>query len=166
MLLPFANSGVWTRSDFSDLPQPDGQFLPTTNYFLLLAGGLALVLSRATPDELARDLPHARDLFLKLRKEFKRHGRTSVHVELLFDAFHEVSDRLDPVSRRALKECISARQQYDFQRSAPPSKPSHAPASEVDAFTSRAPLTVSAYQVHEQEPGLLPEHLQATQPGS
>ena len=68
----------------------------------VVAGGLALVLSRATRTELSYRFASAAALYRQLRRR-----RTEVPAPgLMLEAFHEVAEVLDPVSARALHECI------------------------------------------------------------
>jgi hypothetical protein len=139
VLSRLASSGFWRASSFSDLPEPYPDAPATTRQMLLLAGGLALLLSRCLPEQIDRDFPHARDLYAQLRRDLKRYGRTSASVELFLETFHEVSDKLDQLSRQALKDCLAARQRWNQARSR---RSSSLPQDErTDAFTSRVPLT-------------------------
>jgi hypothetical protein len=99
--------------DISELPQPAACADETTRRLLLVAGGLALVLSRCNPKEVERQYPSAYELYRLLRSELKRHGKTSETADLLLDTMHEVSERLDPVSRHALRASLEVRRVED-----------------------------------------------------
>lgn len=142
----FARNGysVWKPATYTDLPALSDTVVPTTNHFLVLAGGLALVLSRQTKATIERSYPHTRELYEVLRRELKRYGRTGATSELMLETFHEVAELLDPATRNSLRECIRARQQYDVDRRR---SVNSQPPSTDEAFTSRAPLGI---EVSEQ----------------
>lgn len=107
--------GVWKHS-VTELPQlepPSASSNPTIRQFLLLAGGIALVLSRCPPERREAQLPRASRLYTLLRRELKRYGRTSASATLLLEAWHETSGLLDPVSNEAFRHCLAARQRYE-----------------------------------------------------
>lgn len=108
--------GVWRDTASADLPQMPSQFdgLPfATQQLLLVAGGLALVLSRCPEISRARRFPAATRLYMLLRKELRRQERTTASAALLLDAFHEVTTELDAVSQQAFKRCLEARCRFD-----------------------------------------------------
>jgi hypothetical protein len=106
-------NGIWRVSDHAELPQLDHEAGPAANHLLVLAGGLALTLSRCSLAEKRLSYPNATRLYALLRKELRQHGKTTASSELLLDAFHETSDRLDMHSKQAFKRCLDARMRYE-----------------------------------------------------
>jgi hypothetical protein len=72
----------------------------------VLAGGLALVLSRCSAREIERCYPRSHELYRFLRCELRRNGSAQPDPALLLDAFHEVAELLDTTSRRALRQSL------------------------------------------------------------
>lgn len=109
-------SGVWRDTAAADLPQMPSQHddLPSaTQQLLLVAGGLALVLSRCPASMRGRRFPAATRLYALLRRDLRRNDRSSARAALLLDAFHEVTMQLDAVSHQAFKRCLQARRDHD-----------------------------------------------------
>lgn len=129
--------GVWRHADsqISELPQPNPEASSTVAQFLLLAGGLALVLSRCPPSSVRRDFSATDELYRLLRKELRRERRTSATAEMLLDAAHECSEHLDPASRRALRHCLEARRVFEARRRGD-SRPATASAETFSGFVS------------------------------
>ncbi len=113
MLSRISRSGIWRAAGHAELPLlvRDGGALP--NQLLLLAGGLALTLSRCCPEDQGRHYPRAAQLYALLRRELRQHGKTTASSSLILDAFHETSEHLDPNSRQAFHKCLDARVQYE-----------------------------------------------------
>lgn len=137
-------SGVWRHSSENELPivtDERSRQNPATHQFLVLAGGIALVLSRANPDQQRRRFRATAKLYELLKSELQRYGRTSATGMHLLDSFHEVAQELDPLSREAFKLCLEWRRQYEaglLERSAPQGQPPAEPAVSTGAFASRA----------------------------
>lgn len=106
-------NGIWRVSDNAELPQLDHDAGAAANHLLVLAGGLALTLSRCSDAEKRLCYPHATLLYALLRKELSQHGKTTASSGLLLDAFHETSDKLDMHSKQAFKRCLDARIRYE-----------------------------------------------------
>lgn len=145
--------------DISELPQPAACADEATRRLLLVAGGLALVLSRCNPKEVERQYPSAYELYTLLRSELKRHGKTSETADLLLDTMHEVSERLDPVSRHALRASLEVRrvegrdhQQKIMAATGPLSKAAIAAMDE--ASNSRLTFTAASIEVTESDENL------------
>lgn len=134
--------GVWRHSSENELPivtDERARQNPTTQKFLVLAGGIALVLSRATPEQHRKRFRATSRLYSLLKTELQKHGRTSATATHLLDAFHEVAEELDPLSREAFKLCLEARRQYEASRRDRASPQSVVdPAVGAGAFASRA----------------------------
>jgi hypothetical protein len=107
---------AWRTSRFSDLPELSVEASDTTNNFLIVAGGLSLLLSRTSAENIRRSYASTVELHLLLTRELRRHGRTSAGAELLNDVLHEAAHLVDPATRAALKSCFEARVAYEGQR--------------------------------------------------
>jgi hypothetical protein len=106
-------TGIWRASDYAELPQLDHEGTGAANQLLVVAGGLALTLSRCTPAEQRQAYPNAMHLYGVLKKELRQQGKTTASAELLLDAFHETSEQLDQHSRQAFHRCLEARVCYE-----------------------------------------------------
>lgn len=141
--------------DISELPQPAACADEATRRLLLVAGGLALVLSRCHPKEVERQYPSANELYRLLRSELKRQGKTSETSDLLLETMHEVSERLDPVSRHALKASLEARRMEDRdhqQKMATTGSMSKAAMAAVNEMSnSRLTFTAASIEVTESD---------------
>lgn len=144
--------------DISELPQPAACADEATRRLLLVAGGLALVLSRCHPKEVERQYPSANELYRLLRSELKRQGKTSETADLLLDTMHEVSERLDPVSRHALKASLEAKRIEDrehYQKMNTTVSLSKAAMAAVnEASNSRLTFTSASIEVTESDDGV------------
>ena len=138
----FGDAGVWKSSKFSDLPEVWVDAPETVAHFLVVAGGLSLMLSRASENEVKRSLTYSSALHGLLRRELKQHGRVSATAELLNEVMHECGHLVDSATRNSLKACLAARVEYDAARRG--SAPSPLPGSskprlskdDVDSSTS------------------------------
>lgn len=107
----FHPGGVWRQADaqVSELPQPNPEAPSAASQLLFVAGGLALVLSRCSAQQIQRDFPCTNELYRLLRRELRHRGTTTASAALLLDSFHEVSELLDRASRDALRRCLETR---------------------------------------------------------
>lgn len=101
--------------------------------FLIVAGGLALVLSRHSAEGIRTSYPATNELYLLLRRELARHGRTSASAELLNDVMHETAEETDPATRQALRACFDARLAYEARRRSGGNDPQRRRDAEVAA---------------------------------
>jgi len=101
----------WEVSAFSDLPSVVGLPGQQLRDYGLLAGGLALVLSRCSPNAIRRDFKAASEAYKSLRRQIGRQGKVQLPRQLLNDASHEIAQYADPATREALRRCMSASHQ-------------------------------------------------------
>lgn len=127
-----------------ELPQVQAGTHETTRHLLNVAGGLALVLSRCNEREIDREYPNAAELYRLLKHDLKRYGRTSATAELMLEASHEVSERLDPVSRHSLRASLEARRVHDRRKES-------APAPLVVAPSEHEAMSGKGYEVIESD---------------
>ncbi len=143
---------AWRRVDAYELPEVDGPTSGTIHEFLVAAGGMALLLSRASPEDIRKHLPATNELYHLLRHQLMRHGRTTASAELLNDAMHEVSQVADPRTRVALRNCLQARADYEARRRR--------------RETSPAPLTEAGFASQISAPGAIAGTAAADKPGA
>lgn len=108
--------GSWRRSRYSDLPELHRSAAPLVNHYCVIAGGLALILSRRHRRELAGDLLATQELHHLLRKQLRDHGRAKPGATLLSEVMHEVAMLADPGTRAALKACFELRTKAEAQK--------------------------------------------------
>jgi len=101
--------GAWFRSRFSDLPQLRADATSEVNHYCVVAGGLALILSRRPPRELASRFMASQELHQLLRCQLRGRGHAEPNAELLSEVMHEVATVADPSTRAALRTCLAAR---------------------------------------------------------
>ena len=68
----------------------------------LIAGGLALVLSRCSSRAIERDFSAAAQVYRSVRRQMRRDTAIDVSAQLLNDASHEVAAYADTATRQAL----------------------------------------------------------------
>ena len=68
----------------------------------LIAGGLALVLSRCSSRAVERDFSAAAQAYRSVRRQMRRDAAIDVSAQLLNDASHEVAAYADAATRQAL----------------------------------------------------------------
>ncbi len=112
----FQANGIWKSSEYSDLPEVWVEAPETVGHFLVIAGGLSLLLSRASEVEVKRSLVYTRYLHRLLREELKQDTRSSASAEILNNALHECGHLVDAATRNSLKACLQARMRYDAGR--------------------------------------------------
>lgn len=105
----FGAAGVWKSSAYSDLPEVWIDAPETVSHLLVIAGGLSLLLSRASEKEVNSRLINARYLHSLLRRELKQHRRSSATGELLNEVLHECGHLVDSATKESLKACLEAR---------------------------------------------------------
>ena len=92
---------AWETSGFADLPRiPPGGDDRLRDY-CLIAGGLALVLSRCPPDVTRRRFRATAAMYQALKNY--RVGRASISPQLVSDVSHEVAEFTDQATRNALR---------------------------------------------------------------
>lgn len=97
--------GHWSRSDYLGLPVLQLDAEPDLQRWQVVAGGLALVLSRLTPNEHGR-FAAAHKLYHVLRRRLRRGAIITPSPHLLSDVMHEIADVADPMTTRCLRICF------------------------------------------------------------
>ncbi|MDO8277269.1 MAG: hypothetical protein Q7T63_03980 [Burkholderiaceae bacterium] len=108
-MLRFLLTSAWSNSPYSDLPEIKADASETLRHFFIVAGGLALILSRHSEPQIKAHYPATRELYRVLRSQLRRVGKTNASAELISDVMHEVSQVVDTQTRLALKACYEAR---------------------------------------------------------
>lgn len=96
----------WSASEFPELPSViDLDPGPELDH-ALVAGGLALVLSRCSPRAAERDFRASSQAYRRLRDQVRRGGSVDLSPQLLSDVCHEVAQCADAATRQALLRCL------------------------------------------------------------
>lgn len=100
------SKGAWACSRFSDLPELKYDVRSPAHHWCVVAGGLALILSRASGPELITRLRSTQILFEHLRKRLRQGRRPGVSADLVSEVMHETTELADPMTRASLAECF------------------------------------------------------------
>lgn len=109
------SSGAWRRSAYSELPEVPRGEAELTRHHLVIAGGLALILSRASSVELAGSLHATQELHERLRREL-RLGSVDIDAALLGDVVHEIDESADPGTKASLRRCYELQAKKERKR--------------------------------------------------
>jgi hypothetical protein len=101
-------NGAWARSAFSDLPRLNRGADPHVDQWLVLGGGLGLILSRLDKSERAGRFRRSNELFKLIRRQLKRGHSISVPARLVGDVMQEVAGVADPMTLSSLRQCFTA----------------------------------------------------------
>lgn len=96
----FAGGPGWKVSEFAEFPELPADANDSLRDEFLIAGGLALVLSRCPRPAAPRRFPAALRVYEALKRGGRRRG--AVSPQLLSDASHEVAEFADRATRDAL----------------------------------------------------------------
>jgi len=97
----FAHAGAWQVSEYCALPRVASADDESLRDYCLIAGGLALVLSRCPQELAARRFAATLQLYAELVA--LHHGnRADLSRELVSDVSHEVAEFTDRATRDAL----------------------------------------------------------------
>lgn len=103
----FQRTGArWFGSEFSELPVFDLGDDQRTRDYRLLAGGLALVLSRCTARVAQRDFPRSLQAMRILKQQLRWSVRPQLSSQLLNDLSHEIASIADAATREAARRCL------------------------------------------------------------
>lgn len=100
-------TGGWIRSPFGDLPALRAEDSSAHQTWLILAGGIALVLSRASASELQSRYAAARQVYAIARARLHKSRLPKPDAELLRVALEEIGNLADPMTREAGRECLA-----------------------------------------------------------
>jgi hypothetical protein len=99
-------SGGWVRSSYGDLPALRADDAAMHQTWLILAGGIALVLSRASRAEVEERFAAARQVYDIARARLAKRRLPKPDPDLLRDALQEIGHLADPMTREAGRECM------------------------------------------------------------
>ena len=97
----------WNPSRFSELPTLDVDDDGVNLDYRLLAGGLALLLSRCSEHLLERDLAASLEAYRSLKSQLKYGAPVSLSGGLLMDLSHEIAHLADNTTRMAARRCLA-----------------------------------------------------------
>ena len=100
-------NGGWLRSPFGDLPVLRADDAPAHQTWLIFAGGVALILSRASRAELETRFAAARQVYAHARGRLEKKRLPKPEPALLRDALHEIANMADPMTKEAGRECLA-----------------------------------------------------------
>lgn len=155
-------TGGWVRSPYGNLPMLRVDDTPVHQTWLILAGGLGLILSRASRAELETRFAAARQVYAIVHSRLNKRRLPKPEPTLLRDALQEIANLADPMTREAGRECLARcveRVAAKGRASDPPSTSTASPAS------SHVTPAVSTHSASTQTATVLPppDDHQATQ---
>ena len=113
-ILPFMSpDAVWKRSPLGELPVVPKAATDVARHFCVVAGGLALIISRCSPEGIARHYPKSNFLYGLLRNELGRGSEVTANAHLLSDVMHEIAEHADPSTRASLRFCFDQRRLFE-----------------------------------------------------
>jgi len=108
-LMRWANSqGHWNQSGFGGLPTVQHDAAPLLQRWQVVAGGLALLLSRVSHSERDARFSASYRLYQGLRRRLRQGAVVDASTELLSDVMHEIAEVADSVTIRCLRVCFDA----------------------------------------------------------
>jgi hypothetical protein len=100
-------SSGWERSPYGDLPSLRAEDTSAHQTWLILAGGIALLLSRASKAELSSRFAAARQVYAHAHGRLQKRRLPKPDPELLRDALQEIANLADPMTKEAGRECLA-----------------------------------------------------------
>lgn len=97
----------WNTSRFSELPTLDGTDDDVHLDYRLLAGGLALLLSRCSERLVDRDFEASLQAYRSLKRQLKSGAPVTLSAQLLMDVSHEIALCADNATRQAARRCLA-----------------------------------------------------------
>jgi hypothetical protein len=138
----------WVRSPFGDLPLLRADDAMAHQTWLILAGGMALLLSRASGTELEERFAATRKVYAIARARLEKKRLPKPDAALLRDALQEIANLADPMTKEAGRECLARVVERGARKAGAPSDSSNPPASMQSAAgsltTGQAPLAPAA----------------------
>jgi hypothetical protein len=139
-------TGGWVRSPFGDLPTLKADDTALHQTWLILAGGMALILSRASKSELEERFAATREVYVIARTRLQKRRLPKPEPTLLRDALQEIANLTDPMTKEAGRECLAR----CVERIAAKSRgaAAAAAAAESSAHSSAPPASTHAASTH------------------
>ena len=108
-LMQWAGSqGHWTQSDFGGLPAVQREADVGLQRWQVVAGGLALLLSRVSPSERSARFSASYRLYQGLRRRLRQGAVVDASSNLLSDVMHEIAGVADTMTTQCLRACFDA----------------------------------------------------------
>lgn len=161
MISWFSSASGWTRSAYGELPQLQVDDSSTHQTWLIFAGGLALILSRASRSELEARFAAARKVYAIAHARLKKRKLPKPDPRLLRDALKEIANLADPMTKEAGRECL----ERAVERATPQARGSAASSagSSHSQASTRTPSAAAPLAPTPPAEGEAPEDHQATQ---
>lgn len=102
--------GRWSASGFFDLPAIDQARDEVARDYGLLAGGLALLLSRHDPGAARRLLAASLDAYRTLDRQARRGAAFQLSAHQLMEVSHEIAGFVDRTTLDAALRCLRRQQ--------------------------------------------------------
>ena len=139
------SKGAWTCSRGADVPQLPQEPRSEAHHWCVVAGGLALLLSRASDTQRAGRFTATGQLYDLLRQAMHRRQRPGAAAALVADVIHEVAGVADPMTQDSLGACFA-----ECLKRSTVSEDSHWPAfARLIAASRRAASARGASSVRE-----------------
>lgn len=100
-------AGGWVRSPFGDLPMLRVDDAAVHQTWLILAGGMGLILSRASKSELETRFAATKQVYVIARNRLEKRKLPKPEPGLLRDALQEIANLTDPMTKEAGRECLA-----------------------------------------------------------
>jgi hypothetical protein len=100
-------SSRWNPSRFSELPTLGADDDEVHLDYRLLAGGLALLLSRCSERSVERDFAASLQAYVSLRSQLKSRAPVCLSAQVLMDLSHEIAQLADGATRQAARRCLA-----------------------------------------------------------
>ena len=100
------DSRGFVRSQSFELPVRCDEGDDALQHCFALAGGLALILSRARPLEIEERFSASRELYLLLRDRLRKKCGADPGADLLNDVLHEIALVADPLTKASAQACF------------------------------------------------------------
>ncbi|MDB5858364.1 MAG: hypothetical protein JWQ76_2053 [Ramlibacter sp.] len=131
-LMQWAGSqGNWTQSDFGGLPAVRPEADAALQRWQVVAGGLALVLSRVTRTERSARFCATYRLYQGLRRRLRQGAVVDASPELLSDVMHEIAGVADLLTTNCLRACFDASLRPGEPDDNPPGSPEDSRATSL-----------------------------------
>ena len=159
-----ANSG-WLRSPFGDLPLLRADDPQAHQTWLILCGGIALILSRASRAEVDERFAAERQVYDIARARLAKRRLPKPEPTLLRDALQEIGNLADPMTREAGRECLARTVERIARKSGTPVAvaANSGPASLQSSSAGLSSQAVSTQATQTTQVAPAPEDHQATQ---
>jgi hypothetical protein len=161
-------TGGWVRSPFGDLPMLRVDDTAIHQTWLILAGGIGLILSRASRAELESRFSAAQRVYVIARTRLQKKRLPKPDPELLRDALQEIANLTDPMTKEAGRECLMRCVERAVKARGGVLAAEDLPATlaSASATTQQAALSTQAHHPSTQAQSTVASHSTQTSHGS